>query len=163
MTQRTATHHTFVIEREFAYEPSLVYFAYSNADAKKEWFSGPADWVEGPSRFEFAVGARETASGGPKGGPMHIYNGTYLEIVPNERIINAFAMYLDETILTASIGTTELHAGAAGTKVKYTEQIAFLDGSDHLPDRIQGTEAMFKLLGDYMNKTYGVRAGDNDV
>ena len=155
MTERTANHHTFVIEREFPYDPTLVFFAYSNADAKKEWFAGPPDWVEGPSHFEFAVGGRETSSGGPEGGPMHIYNGTYLEIVPNERIINAFSMYADETILTASIGTTEMRAAGRGTKLKYTEQIVFLDGSDHLPERIQGTEAMFQLMADYMDRTYG--------
>ncbi|WP_443748819.1 SRPBCC family protein [Asticcacaulis solisilvae] len=160
MTQRTANHHTFVIEREFPYAPSLVFFAYSNPDAKKAWFSGPPDWVAGPSSFDFSVGGRETSAGGPKGGPMHIYNGTYLEIVPNERIINAFSMHQDETILTASVGTTELRAGGEGTRVKYTEQIVFLDGSDHLAGRIQGTEAMFQLMADYMNKTYGARAGD---
>ncbi len=158
MTERKANHHTFVIEREFAYDPSLVFFAYSNPDAKKEWFSGPPDWEAGPSSFDFSVGGRETSSGGPKGGPMHIYNGTFLEIVPNERVINAFAMFADETILTTSMGTTEFRAGGKGTRLKYTEQIAFLDGADHLPDRIQGTEAMFDLLDNYMKQKYGETA-----
>jgi len=152
MTERKANHHTFVIEREFDYPPSLVYFAYTNPEARKVWFCGPPDWEVGPSRYDFSVGGQETSSGGPKGGPIHIYKGTYLEIVAQERIINAFSMFQDATILTTSMGTTELRPSGQGTKLKYTEQIAFLDGSDHLPDRIQGTQYMFDLLAGYLRQ-----------
>lgn len=151
---RKASHHTFVIEREFGFEPSLVFFAYSNGDAKKEWFSGPSDWEVDEKRFDFRVGGREYSAGGPKGGPAHIYSGTYLEIVPNERIISAFTVHMDEKILTSSQGTTEFRAGGKGTKLKYTEQIVFLDGSDHLADRIHGTQAMFDLMEVYVNRKY---------
>ena len=158
MTARKATAHTFVIEREFAYSPELVFFALTNAEAKKVWFSGPSDWKSGPSSFDFSVGGREYSSGGPKGGPMHIYDGRFLEIVPNERLISAFTMHEDETILTASLAVTELEAGGKGTKLKFTEQITFLDGHDHLQGRIHGTEAIFDLLSGYMDAKHGAEA-----
>ncbi len=159
MTVRKTNPQIFVIEREFAYSPELVFFALTNAEAKKVWFAGPPGWVSGPSSFDFSVGGREVSSGGPVGGPMHIYDSHFLEIIPNERLINAFTMHEDETILTASLAVTELAAGGKGTKLKFTEQITFLDGHDHLPGRIEGTEAMFDLLSGYMDAQYGVPKG----
>jgi uncharacterized protein YndB with AHSA1/START domain len=154
MTERSANHHTFIIEREFAYPPSLVFFAYSNPEAKKVWFRGPEDWDRGEASHDFRVGGREKSSGGPKGQWTSTYDSEYLEIVPDARIINAFMMYIDGKPLTASLATTEFKPSAKGTKLVFTEQIVFLDGSDHLENRIEGTEGMFNNLEAYINRTH---------
>lgn len=158
MKPRSAHHHTFVIEREFAYPPALVFHAFSHAEAKKAWFSGPSDWDVGPSSLDFRVGGHETSSGGPKGGFVSTYDAIYLDIVPDERIITAFTMLMDGTPITTSMATIEFQAGDYGTKTVYTEQIAFLDGSDHLKERIEGTEAMFDLLTHYLTGVHGEHA-----
>lgn len=158
MTERQITrktnHQTFTITRDFDHPPSLVFFAFSNLEAKKVWFSGPEDWDRGEASLDFRVGGREKSSGGPKGQWTSTYDSEFLEIVPDERIINAFMMYIDGKPLTASLATTEFKAAGKGTKLVFTEQIVFLDGSDHLEDRIRGTEEMLNSLQAYINKTY---------
>jgi len=153
--QRQVNHHVFVIEREFTHSPALVFFAFSNADARREWFRGPPEWNQGEQVFDFRVGGLETSEGGPKGGFVSRYESRILEIVPDERIIIAFMMYHDGVPITASLATTEFKAGDYGTQVKYTEQIAFLDGHDHLPQRIEGSEGIFDKLEHYMASKHG--------
>jgi uncharacterized protein YndB with AHSA1/START domain len=148
--QRQANHHVFVIEREFTHAPSLVFFAWSDAEARREWFHGPDDWTVGEQVFDFRVGGLEISEGGPKGGFVSRYEGRILEIVPDERIILAFMMYNDGVPITASLATTEFKAGDYGTLLKYTEQIVFLDGHDHLPQRIEGSEALFDKFEYYV-------------
>ena len=148
--QRQANHHIFVIEREFTYAPAVVFFAFTDPEAKKNWFSGPPDWEAGERHGDFRVGGLEVSEGGPKGGFVSRYEGRILEIVPNERIITAFMMYFNGAPMTASLSTVEFMPGDYGTKIKYTEQIVFLDGHDHLPNRIEGSEGMFDLFEVYI-------------
>ncbi len=148
--QRQAHHHIFVIEREFTYPPALVFFGYSNEDARRAWFTGPPDWERGERTFDFRVGGFEVSEGGPKGGFVSRYEGRILEIVPDERIITAFMMYIDGAPMTASLSTVEFKPGDYGTLLKYTEQIVFLDGHDHLPQRIEGSEGIFDAFEIYL-------------
>ncbi|MGZ3305008.1 MAG: SRPBCC family protein [Asticcacaulis sp.] len=152
--QRQANHHIFVIEREFTHSPALVFFAWSDPQARREWFSGPADWVRGEAHSDFRVGGVEVSEGGPKGGFTSRYEGRILEIVPDERIITAFMMHIDGSPWTASLTTAEFKPGDYGTLLKYTEQIVFLDGHDHLSQRIEGTEGMFDLFEAYLEGKY---------
>ena len=152
---RQVTHHVFVIEREFTHAPALVFFAWSNPEARRAWFRGPEDWVVGEQVFDFRVGGIEISEGGPRGGFVSRFESRILEIVPDERIINAFVMSADGVPITASLATTEFKPGDYGTQVKYTEQIAFLDGHDHLPQRIEGSEAMFDSFEFYLETPKG--------
>ncbi len=147
---RQVNHHVFVIEREFTHAPSLVFFAWSDAEARRHWFSGPADWVAGEQVADFRVGGLEISEGGPKDGFVSRYEARILEIVPDERIIIAFMMSVDGVPITASLATAEFKPGDYGTLLRYTEQIAFLDGHDHMPQRIEGTEAMFDAFEVYL-------------
>ena len=152
---RQVNHHVFVIEREFTHAPSLVFFAWSDAEARRHWFSGPPDWVAGEQVADFRVGGLEINEGGPKGGFVSRYEGRILEIVPDERIITAFMMFVDGVPITASLATTEFKTGDYGTQLKYTEQIAFLDTfaqdwHDRLPQRIEGSEAMMDAFEYYL-------------
>ncbi len=45
MTQRSTVHDTLVVERKFDYKPELVFAAWASADAKAQWFAGPAGWT----------------------------------------------------------------------------------------------------------------------
>jgi len=90
---RQVNHHVFVIEREFTHTPALVFFAWTNADARRQWFRGPEDWVVGEQVFDFRTGGQEISEAGPKGGFVSRYESRILEIVPDERIITAFMMY----------------------------------------------------------------------
>ena len=146
MTERSVTHATFVIERTYDASPARVFAAWADPAAKARWFAGPDDWESGAYELDFRVGGRERASGGPPGGPVHTYDARYQDIVPNERIIVAYDMHLDETRISVSLATVELKPAGTGTRLVYTEQGAFLDGYDNPSERERGTRDLLDAL-----------------
>jgi uncharacterized protein YndB with AHSA1/START domain len=147
MTERTVTHATFVIERTYDAPPPRVFAAFASAPAKSRWFHGPDEWPTGQHELDFRVGGREATSGGPKDGPLHHFESTFQDIVPNERIINSYRMRLGETPISVSLATVELKPAGAGTRLTYTEYGAYLDGWDNPQLREQGTRDLLDQLG----------------
>jgi uncharacterized protein YndB with AHSA1/START domain len=78
--------------------------------------------------------------GGPPGGPVHSFDGRYLDIVPDQRIVFAYDMHLDDTRISVSLARVELKP-ARRTRLIFTEQAAFLDGYNDLAGREEGTRA----------------------
>lgn len=152
MTKRTATHATFVIEREYPHPPAKVFAAYANPQSKAKWFVGPENWDKSNHQLDFRVGGKESVSGGPPGGPVHAYNATIWDIVENERIVLAYDMHMDATRASVSLGTTEFKAFGNGTKLIYTEQGVYLDGADNPQERERGTNELLSQLGAFLNK-----------
>jgi uncharacterized protein YndB with AHSA1/START domain len=117
MTDRSVLHSSFVIERVFDAPPALVFHAYANPEAKRRWFGGPKEWDRGVHSLDFRAGGSERASGGPKGGQVHTYDARYHDIVPDERIVWTYDMYLDGTRISVSLSTAELKPAQRGTKL----------------------------------------------
>ena len=147
MTERSVTHATFVIDRTYDASPSRVFAGWATRDAKARWFVGPDEWTKSDHELDFRVGGRERVSGGPKGGPIHVYNALYQDIVPDERIILCYDMHLDETRISVSLATVEFKPKGAGTRLIFTEQGAFLDGFDNPALREEGTRGLLDQLG----------------
>ncbi len=135
MTTRSATHATFVIEREYAHPSAKVFAAYADPAKKARWFGGPPEWSRLEHTFEFRVGGKEIESGGPPGGTVHKMSGVYWDIVENERIVLSYEMQLDAT----------------GTTLTYTEQGVYLDGYDDAGQREEGTRELFDQLGRFLD------------
>lgn len=152
---RTANDHTIVIERDFAHPPSLVFFAFSTLEAKRAWFGDSDGWTTEDYSFDFREGGREYYRGRPgKDGPVIENDTRYIQIVPDERIIISYPMWMNGTMITVSQQTLEFFATESGTHLKLREQILFLDGSDHLEGRIKGTEGLMDALGAWLDKTH---------
>ncbi len=139
MTERSANHATFVIERTLDAPPARVFAAWAEPKAKARWFVGPDAWEKSDHKLDFRVGGQESVSGGPPGGPVHYYNATYQDIVPSERIVSTYDMHLDSTRISVSLSTVEFKPAGSGTRLIYTEQGVFLDGYDSVVDRERGT------------------------
>jgi uncharacterized protein YndB with AHSA1/START domain len=146
MTKRSVTHSTFVIQRRFDASPARVFNAFADPKAKARWFSGPPEWGPDVSTMDFRVGGRETNRGGPPGGKIHSFDALYQDIVPNERIVYSYDMHLDDTRISVSLTTIELTPDGAGTKLKFTEQGAFLDAFDNPAVREEGTIGLLDAL-----------------
>ena len=144
--QRSTTHATFVIEREYKAAPAKVFAAFANPQSKAKWFVGPEGWEKSNHKLDFRVGGKESVSGGPPGGTVHSYNATIWDIVENERIVLAYEMHMDETRTSVSLGTTEIKPHGAGSRLIYTEQGVFLDGHDNPAERERGTNELFNQL-----------------
>ena len=145
--KRSVVHSTFSIERTYDASPERVFAAFAQLESKRKWFSGPDEWVTGKRELDFRVGGREVLSGGPKGGPAHTFDARYFDIIPNQRIIYAYDMYVGEQKLSVSLATIVLEPRGNGTRLTMTEQGAYLDGVENGSEREAGTKQLLDKLG----------------
>jgi len=127
--------------------PAKVFNAFADPMAKAHWFAGPDEWVKGESRYDFRVGGRESNSIGPKGGPVHCFECLYYDIVPDQRIIYAYEMHLDQKRISVSLTTIEFKPTNGGTRLTFTEYGVFLDGYDGAKERQEGSRWLLDKLG----------------
>jgi uncharacterized protein YndB with AHSA1/START domain len=147
MTTRSVDHATFSIERLYETPPARVFAHFASIELKDRWFAGPADWTRTEHEMDFRVGGRELSRVGPPGGEVHTFEGRYEDIIPDERIVFTYQMYLDETRISVSLTTVELVGDGGGTCLVFTEQATFLDGYDDAGQREAGTRHLLESLG----------------
>jgi uncharacterized protein YndB with AHSA1/START domain len=147
MTGRSVDHATFVIERTYPASPARVFKAWADPAAKARWFAGPGEWTEIDREVDFRAGGRERLSSGPHGGPLHIFDSLYHDIVPDQRIVYTYDMHLDDTRISVSLATVEFEPSGAGTRLTFTEQVVFIDGGEKVAGREQGTRGLLDKLG----------------
>ena len=146
MTDRTASHATFIVERDLAFAPAAVFRAFADAEAKRRWF-GPPDATSMDHALDFRVGGREHAAGGePTSGGTFTFDAEYQDIVADERIVYTYAMTLDGRRVSASVATIVLEPNTTGTHLRLTEQGVFLDGLDASTARERGTIELVDAL-----------------
>ena len=146
MSKRSTTHDTFVIERTYPAAPEQVYQAFADPKAKARWFAAPAEWEQSRGKMEFKAGGKEFLSSTPPGHKPHTFEATYLDIVPNERIVYVYVMHIGPNKISASLATIELAPAGKGTKLVLTEQGVFLDGYDDSGSREKGTHGLLDQL-----------------
>jgi uncharacterized protein YndB with AHSA1/START domain len=140
-------HATFTIERVYEAAPERVFAAWADPAAKREWFRGPQEWEPGEYELDFRVGGREISRGGPAGGPWHAYDARYYDILAGERIVYAYDMHIDDVRISVSVATVELFAEGGATRLRFTEQGAYLDPRFSEVDREGGTRGLLEQLG----------------
>ncbi len=155
MPERSVTHATIVIERRYDASPARVFAAWADPKAKARWFAGSDDWELTGYELDFQVGGRERSASRPPGGPAHIYEARFQDIVPDHRIIFAYDMSLDQTRISVSLATVELESASAGTRLIYTEQGAFLDGHAAPAERERGFGALLDALDAELRREHG--------
>jgi uncharacterized protein YndB with AHSA1/START domain len=151
MTERTANHSTFVVERSYPAAPSRVFAAWASWEAKAIWMDDPdykSDGNEG--ELDFRVGGHERFSGLDPQGTSYRYDAAYYDIVPDQRIVYCYEMYSGDQRMSVSVTTVQLTPDLEGTRLTYTEQGVFLDDIDKPEARQEGTEWLLDNLGRYL-------------
>ncbi len=148
MSNRSATHSTFTIERNYDASPERVFAAWADLNAKSQWF-GPGG--EHEHELDFREGGREHFEAAV-GGAVYSYDASYEDIVQDERIVYAYNMQRDGVRISVSVTTVELLADGAGTQLHYTEQGVFLDGEDKPELREHGTKELLDKLGEALGQ-----------
>jgi uncharacterized protein YndB with AHSA1/START domain len=148
MTERSAVHDTFVLDRHFKASPGRVFHAFADPAAKAKWFGGPAEMKREDEEFDFREGGRETSVSIFEDGTRFGFYVTYHDIVPAERIVYAYEMTMNGKRISVSVVTVELRAAGGGTDFVLTEQGVYLDGLDQPAQRRQGTEDLLAKLAD---------------
>ncbi|MBR0647545.1 SRPBCC family protein [Plastoroseomonas hellenica] len=137
MMQRSVTHTSFVVTRGLAAPPTAVFRAWSEPEAKRRWSACHAGTEH---RLDFRVGGAETSRVAMPDGADYVVEARFLDIVEDVRILYAYSMRKGDTRLSASLVTVLFEPDGAGTRMVFTEQVAFLDGHQDPAERIRGTE-----------------------
>jgi len=138
MQARSVEHETITMERDFKAAPPRVFAAWASPKARAQWMVPNAQWESVEQGNDFRVGGREVSCFGPKGDPRYRAVTSYLDIVPDRRIIMAGTMFDADQSISCSLATVEFLSVGRGTRMLYTEQAAFLDGRDTVSTRRQG-------------------------
>jgi uncharacterized protein YndB with AHSA1/START domain len=144
MSDRSATHSTFVIERDYDVPAARVFAAWADVNAKGNWF-GPGG--EKGHELDFREGGREHFEAAVEGA-VYSYDALYEDIVRDERIVYTYNMHRDGVRMSVSVTTVELLADGDRTHLRYTEQGVFLDGEDKPELREHGTKELLDKLGE---------------
>ena len=150
MTERSIAHGSFAVERKYKHAPSKVYSAWSNPEFKRQWFGSP-DPAKPNGIFEFKVGGREY-NADKMGDDDFVYDVSYRDIVPDNRIIYTYEMLKNGDRISVSLATVELFADGGGTRMVVKEDGAFLDGLDKMADREAGTNYIIDLMGKWLDE-----------
>jgi uncharacterized protein YndB with AHSA1/START domain len=151
MTLSAVAHETFVIERIYDVPVAQTFRAWADPTLKARWFAGSAEALGAGYELDFRVGGREVNRGGPPGGPVYTFESEFRDIVDEQRIVFTNEMYADETRISVSVATVQLHSLGATTQLVLTEQGVFLDGHDTAAQREEGTRSLLDSLAAILN------------
>lgn len=143
MSESTAAHATFVIDRVYEAPPARVFAAWADAEAKRTWF-GPRDGGAA-HELDFRVGGREHFEAGVEGA-LYRYDAVYEDIREGARIVYTYNMHCNGERMSVSLSTVAFDAQGGGTHLRYTEQGVYLDALDTPQAREHGTREMLEHL-----------------
>ena len=149
-TERSQTHATFVIERDYPVPAEKVWHALTDDQARRQWFGGGDDFDEDERYHDFRVGGHSTEAGQWHGGPRSRFEGVYTDIVEHERTVMTYDMWIDDRHISTSVQTMTLEPTQEGSRLTLTEQAVHLDGLDTPEGREEGTRGLLDQLGDYL-------------
>jgi uncharacterized protein YndB with AHSA1/START domain len=152
MEERSVIHSTFVIQRSYSATPEQVFRAFSDPAKKRRWFVDAGGNQIDEYELDFRVGGKECArfrfkEGSPVAGLTCVNQGSYQDIVPNERVVAAFSMTIAGKCISVALITAEFQRSANGTDLVFTHQGVFFEGSDGPKLREAGWQKMFDYLG----------------
>ena len=145
-TERSQTHHTFVVERDVPHPVERVWGAFADLEAKRRWWGSEEAEMTEPLSDDFRVGGHGRDAGRFDGGPVHRCESTYTDIVEHQRIVYTYDMWQDGRHMSTSLGTFSLKPVDGGTRLTYTEQGVHLDGLDSPEGREEGTRGLINNL-----------------
>ena len=154
MSQAAAiVHSTFTIERTYPAAPARVFAAFSDPATKRRWFAEGEGWEIQEFIVDFRVGGSERSRFTFRGGVDMRNDTTYLDIIPEQRIVLAYSMTMGDKRISASLATVALVPAGPGTRLVFTEQGAYFDDADGPKNREQGWGVLLGQLAEELRKS----------
>src|SRR5277367_5232355 len=92
MKERSVTHNTFTIERNYPPSAQHVFAAFADPAKKRRWFAEGEGFDIDEFQMDFRVGGGERISFRGKNGVVYTNTTVYQDIVPDRRIVIAYTM-----------------------------------------------------------------------
>jgi uncharacterized protein YndB with AHSA1/START domain len=154
MPEPTVVHNTFVIERTYIAPIDRVFAFFSDPTQKRRWYAADSETGTTESfEMDFREGGIERNryrmnERTPFPGAVLANDGTYQDIVAGRRIVLATSMSLADRRISCSLITVELLESSRGTKMIFTHQGAFFEGSGGPDMRQDGWERLLNRMGE---------------
>ena len=134
MTNQSAIHNTFIVERNYPQAPERVFSALSDPAKKRRWHGDGGKTEVEHFEMDFRTGGVERIQlrfnqDSPFPGVPLVNDGIYNDIVPNERVVTSSTMTIGEKHVSVALITFELRANGSGTDLILTHQAVFFEGS----------------------------------
>jgi uncharacterized protein YndB with AHSA1/START domain len=146
-------HATLVVERRFLAPVDIVFAAFSDGEQRARWHFPGEDWELVEFKQDFRVGGREHSRFGPKGHANLREEGIFLDIVENVRILSSGTMHQDDVRISLTLCTVEFAPDGDGTRLKLTDQSAFLDGRERPDERRDGWGKVLRRLESFLTSS----------
>ena len=125
------THGDFSINRVYDASPADVYAAWAELDKKAAWFVGPEGWSLVERQMDLRVGGTEILHGRfAASGVETLFTARYHLVEEDARLVYVYDMHLSGRHHSVSVATVEFIGDPEGTRLRFTEQVTFLDGTD---------------------------------
>ena len=144
------THGDFSINRVYDASPADVWDAWADGVTKARWFTGPEGWQLVERTLDLRVGGIETLHGRfATNGLETLFTARYHLIEPRARLVYVYDMHLSGRHHSVSVATIEFIGDPEGTRLRFTEQVTFVDGTDGRDgtlSRKRGTSAQLERV-----------------
>ncbi len=146
MQTHDVQHATFVFERMSEASIDRVFAALANPVERAQWGVPSDKTALVYERADFREGGSDVFRCGPKRDPQFRGVTTYLDIIPNERIVSTELVETNGRKLLATMSTTMLERRNGGTNITVTIQVTSLAGEDMINGAKNGTGASLDNL-----------------
>jgi uncharacterized protein YndB with AHSA1/START domain len=142
---------SFTIERFYPKQPGVVFAAFADPARKRRWYAEGETHDVDDFQMQFEVGGQENLSSRlnartPFAGVTLVRRGSFLDIVPDGRIVTAASMEIGGRRISASLETFEFVPADGGTRLVFTHQAVFFEGADGPQMRRQGWELLLEQM-----------------
>lgn len=155
VTEVPATFDHFSLERELKASPQRTFAAWSQPDQKQVWFAGPAGWTPLRREMDFRIGGTEYLKGQFPGEVTSTFDAQYLDVVPDQRVVYAYSMRLNDELISFSLTTVEFFSTEVGCRMKFSEQVTYVNGYTEPGSRERGSNMLLDRVVAHVEGTTG--------
>ena len=130
-------HGTLIFERICAAPIDRVFGAFADVKERVRWGAPSENTAFFYEAADFRVGGQDVFRCGAKSNPQYRGVTTYLDIVPNQRIVSAETVDMEGAKLMVSLSVTIFEPEGETTKLTVTTHVLSFAGED----MIRGTDA----------------------
>lgn len=150
MTGTLISHGTFTVKRRFAVTAERLWRAWTQPEQMREWAAPAADWSFEVATFDFRPGGVAICRFGPPGEVPYQDVSRFDDILPQHRIVSAYAISKGDVRISSSVSSVEFLPDGDGTLLRITELGAYLDGRDSASGREGGVRQQLEHLAQFL-------------